>query len=203
MVYHDWKATLIALSAEASGHPADPRPRTDPHEERKPEQDNKSVVRSSVVAEQQNDAAFRDLALESAEAAPELNDRIEVEISASPEVISAAQTIQRAFRRFLQRRYNRAAIIILKAYRRYHSRKNVRLSKKEESRSRWRNQCLKMASGLRREYRAPFVCQLPYALACLEMLYSHLSKRRDDAKRRLSQKGVDLDYLQKDLQQNV
>lgn len=127
---------------------------------------------------------------------------------ATPQETKAARTIQAAYRNFLQRRYNRAAIIIIETYRQYRVRKLRQLKRSgiEASRERWKVACLLTAREISSSsYKWLLVNSLPHTLVCLEKMYASVSRRKDEVKERLRVKGgqVALEEVHADMERNM
>ena len=120
--------------------------------------------------------------------------------SISTEQLEAAEVILRAYRKYIELKFNRAACVILKAWLRYRIVRQRRLRPIDECRTRWKAKCLAaQPASMQQPYRLHYIVHLPRALVCLERVKSYAADCKNDAKRRLKSSTSRLEDVNEDL----
>ena len=123
-------------------------------------------------------------------------------LSSTPptEQLKAAEVILRAYRKYIELKFNRAAYVILKAWLRYRTVRQRRLRPIDECRRRWKAKCLDaQPASMQQSYRLHYLVHLPRALVCLERIKSYAVDCKTDAKQRLKSPTSRLEDVNEDL----
>lgn len=127
------------------------------------------------------------------------NERIP-SIQFTQEQIASAKVILRAYRSYVELKYKRAALVLLKAYRRSRIVRQALHSPTDESRSRWKDSCrVARPDHIPESYRLHIIVHLPRALVCLDRLKAYAIERKAYAKRRLKADKSILEDVNADL----
>lgn len=198
--YREWGYALEDIQAVASGSTINVNHsamEVQPKEIQSDTVDNPDIEHFTLPASHE-EITSEDEALEPATYA---DDNSVIDSLASPEEISAATTIQRACRNFLQRKHARAVQIILTAYRKYRVRRDAPLSSIDECRNRLRSACHTVTHSYAfGPYKTYFLDQLPHALVCLEKMHAQVSEQKDKIIQRLRSEKVVLEKVNEDMQ---